>query len=94
MSKVSTYALAIAACLGTTAMLANSNHTNNPTSNVNARLDGDGAFRDGLYLGRLAAQSGLPLNPEVGRWSTDQDRATFSTGYQRGYNLALASVRP
>jgi len=94
MSRVSTYALAIAACLGTTAMLANSKHTNNPTSSVNARLEADGAFRDGLYLGKLAAESGQPLNPAVGRWSTDQDRATFSTGYQRGYNAVLARMQP
>jgi hypothetical protein len=64
------------------------------STSVDARLEGDGAFRDGLYLGRLAAESGLPLNPAVGRWSTDQDRATFSIGYQRGYEKALAQVRP
>jgi hypothetical protein len=30
----------------------------------------------------------------VGRWSTDQDRATFTAGYRRGYNEALARVEP
>lgn len=94
MSKLSTYVLAIAVCLGTTAMLANNQRTINPTTSLDARLDADGAFRDGLYLGKLAAESGLPLNPAVGRWSTDQDRATFSEGYRRGYNQSLARTQP
>jgi hypothetical protein len=94
MSKLSTYALAIAVCLGTTAMLANSKRTIHSTSSVDARLEADGAFRDGLYLGKLAAESGQPLSPAVGRWSTDQDRATFTAGYRRGYNESLTAIEP
>jgi hypothetical protein len=94
MSKLSTFVLATAVVLGTTAMVANSKHTINATSSVDARLDSDGAFRDGLYLGKLAAESGQPLSPSVGRWSTDQDRATFSEGYRRGYNESLAHTQP
>jgi hypothetical protein len=45
----------------------------------------DGAFRDGLYLGRLAAQRGVQPHITAGRWSTPQDRASFTAGYQTGY---------
>ena len=92
MSKLSTSALAIAVVLGTTAMLANSKQPDSSSQSVNAPLDADGAFRDGLYLGKLAAASGQPLSPAVGRWSTDQDRAAFTLGYRRGYGESSASA--
>lgn len=51
----------------------------------------DGAFRDGLYQGKLAAEQngGLPI--AAGRWSTAADRASFTAGFQRGYSEVLAS---
>ena len=45
----------------------------------------DGAFRDGLFLAQLDAQSGREPHIATGRWSTDADRASFTSGYQRGY---------
>lgn len=45
----------------------------------------DGAFRDGLYLGRLAAQHGVQPHITVGRWSTPHDRDSFAAGYRMGY---------
>jgi hypothetical protein len=93
MTRFLTYA-AIVICLGTTAMLGNSKRTINSNASVDAQLDADGTFRDGLYLGRLAAESSQQPRPEVGRWSTDQDRTTFTAGYRRGYNQALARVVP
>ena len=45
----------------------------------------DGAFRDGLYLGRLASANGEAARVAIGRWSTAQDCAMFRSGYQRGY---------
>jgi len=94
MTKLSACAMAIAVVLGTTAMLSNSKPAINSTSNVDVRLDSDGAYRDGLYLGKLAAASGQPLRLAVGRWSTDQDRATFSIGYRRGYGATSATLEP
>jgi hypothetical protein len=94
MNKLSTFVLATAVVLGTTAMVANNKHTVSPTLGVDARLEADGAFRDGLYLGKLAAESGQAFSPAIGRWSTDQDRATFSEGYRRGYNESLARIQP
>jgi hypothetical protein len=94
MTKLSAYALAATLALVTTAMLANSNRAIPPDPNSETSLDADGAFRDGLYLGKLAAASGQPMRIAVGRWSTEQDRATFTTGYQRGYGETLASMEP
>ena len=94
MSKLVTYSLAIAVSLGTTAMLDNNQHSNNSNASAEARLAADGAFRDGMYLGKLDAENGQPLHPAVGRWSTEQDRATFTAGYERGYTESLARAVP
>jgi hypothetical protein len=79
---------------GTTARLANSQRTINLNASADAQLGAYGAFRDGLYLGGLAAESTQQPRPQVGRWSTDQDRAAYTAGYRRGYNEALAWVEP
>ena len=42
------------------------------------------AFRDGMYLGKLAAQRGEPAHLASGRWTT-ADRSAFIAGYGRGY---------
>jgi hypothetical protein len=92
MNKSFTYVLAIAVSLATTAMLNNGHRTINSNASFEARMQIDGAFRDGLYLGRLAAESGQLRRPAIGRWSTEQDRDTFTTGYRRGYDGVLAAV--
>jgi hypothetical protein len=89
MDKIFTFALAMAVCLGTTAMLANSGRTTR--QGPEAQTATDGAFRDGLYVGRLAAESGWPMHPQIGRWSNERDRASFVAGYRRGYNDVVAS---
>ena len=53
----------------------------------------DAAFRDGLYLGKLDANSGKPQHLSVGRWSTAKDRASFSAGYQQSYKNEQAAAR-
>jgi hypothetical protein len=85
--------LTVALCLGATATLAISNSHPTPSPNPEARFAADGAFRDGLYLGKLTAQQGQSPHPAVGRWSTEQDRSMFTAGYQRGYNESLSSTR-
>ena len=90
MDKLITSALAIAVSLGTTAMLANSGRRPSPAQIAEAQMATDGAYRDGLYLGKLAAKSGLPLLPPTGRWATERDRASFLAGYRRGFNGAAS----
>ena len=89
MDKIVTFALAMAVSLGTTAMLANGGHATRQSAD--GQMATDGAFRDGLYVGRLAAESGRPLHPQIGRWSSERDRTSFAAGYRRGYNDVLAS---
>lgn len=80
--------LAVASILSTlsaSAFLTHSSRTLNRNDNPEIRFAEDGAFRDGLYLGRLAAQSHRAQRPAIGRWSNDQDRTSFSAGYRLGY---------
>jgi hypothetical protein len=93
MSKLFVCMLAVGVCLGTTAMLSNSKPTSSATANSEARFATDGAFRDGMFLGRLAGERGQPRRPAIGRWSTDQDRSMFAAGYRRGYEKSLAAAR-
>jgi hypothetical protein len=48
----------------------------------------DAAFSDGLYLGKLDAESGRKQHLSIGRWSAAKDRASFVAGYQQGYEQA------
>ena len=45
----------------------------------------DGAYRDGLYCGRLDRSSSKSEHATWGRWSNDLDRRAFVQGYRRGY---------
>ena len=92
MDKIFTYFLALAVCMGTTVLLSNNRHYQPPSQLTDSQMAVDGAFRDGLYVGRLAAEAGRPSHPLIGRWSTDRDRTWFVAGYRRGYNDVLLSA--
>ncbi|HEX4785282.1 MAG TPA: hypothetical protein VH350_13140 [Candidatus Sulfotelmatobacter sp.] len=93
MEKIFILALALAVSAGTTAMLANSgNTTSHPQSHM-TKMASDGAFRDGLYIGKLAAKRRQPQSPPIGRWSNERGRASFVDGYRRGYTAVLASAK-
>jgi len=92
MTKIFTY-VAIVIGLGATATLAINPGTAKPNTTAEVLFATDGAFRDGLYLGKLAAVGGQALRPAIGRWSTDQDRTMFRAGYLRGYNETLTSTQ-
>jgi len=92
MSRFLSCALAAAACLGT-ATLASSTLAARNSRSPAARAAGDGAFRDGLYLGRFDAAIGRPHHPAVGRWSNEKDRRSFRAGYRQGYDSSRP-VRP
>jgi len=92
MDKLFTYALAIAVCVGTTAMLTNNGRAMRQEQSADAPLAADAAFRDGLYVGKLSAEAGRSLHPPIGRWSNERDRSSFTAGYRRGYGDSLASA--
>jgi len=81
----------VALAMGTASMLRAGRHNQFPSANENVAQMTDGAFRDGLYLGRLAAERGAEPHVAIGRWVTPEDRLSFTSGYQRGYGHILAS---
>lgn len=91
MNRISTFAPALAVCLGTTAMLNFNRRPADGRQILDVQQASDGAFRDGLYVGRLAAQQRRPMHSPVGRWSTEKDRAAFDVGYRRGYTAFLTT---
>ncbi len=94
MNRFSAIVLAVAVSLGTTAMLSNNSRTTKIAGTSEARFATDGAFRDGLYLGKLAVKSGAASHPAIGRWSREQDRASFVAGYRQGYRQSLDIFQP
>jgi hypothetical protein len=85
------YAAVIALGLVPMSMLSGDHHHYNSTANSSVAQITDGAFRDGLYLGRLAAEGGSEPPVAIGRWATAEDRSSFTAGYHRGYSELLAS---
>ena len=85
MERLLTYVLAIG-CVGTSAMLVQRDMGTRQDPSASAQLAVDGAFRDGLYLGKLARTAKSSMHPPVGRWSTEKDRASFVAGYRQGFN--------
>jgi hypothetical protein len=81
--------------MGTASMLHTDHHNHFAASSATVAQtvdqNNDAAFRDGLYLGRIAAEAGAAPYIAIGRWLTAEDRASFTEGYQRGYNEVLAS---
>jgi hypothetical protein len=45
----------------------------------------DAAYRDGAYQAKIDVDRGRKAHFSCGRWSTDQDRASFIAGYEESY---------
>jgi hypothetical protein len=89
MSNFITWVLALAVSLGTTAALAVHYPGSQPGRASESQLALDGAYRDGLYVGKLAAESGRRSRAPIGRWSSERDRAAFLAGYESTYNARI-----
>jgi hypothetical protein len=48
------------------------------------------AFRDGMYLAKLAVQEGRAPHVSPARWAAEADRHAFTAGYERGYAANVA----
>jgi hypothetical protein len=94
MKKLSLCITMLALFAGATAMLRNDRPRPLSAIQADARRDASAAFRDGLYLGKLAATQGGPIRVAIGRWATDGDRTLFAAGYQQGYHDFLANRSP
>jgi hypothetical protein len=84
MKKLFIFVLAVSVAV---AALTSRNLLTRTDSPANATVSqaSNPAFRDGLYLGRLDAESGRTRHLSAGRWSSDTNRAWFIAGYQAGY---------
>ena len=91
MKTLALFTLATALGIGTASLLRTDHHNHPASSNQTVAQATDGAFRDGMYLGKLAAERGQGSHVAIGRWATPKDRSSFTTGYQQGYNEFLAS---
>jgi len=91
MNRFVLLASVVALGMGTASMLRADHHNRFPSANQNVAHRTDGAFRDGWYLGKLAAESGAAPHVAIGRWATLADRTSFTSGYQQGYGEILTS---
>jgi hypothetical protein len=91
MKRLSWFASVIALGMGTASMLHGDRPVVYLSAHDNVAQTTNGAFRDGLYLGRLAAERGIAPRVARGRWARAEDRASFTAGYERGYKELLAS---
>ena len=91
MRRLLWFAPAIALGLGTASMLHGGRSVVYSSANDSVAQATNGAFRDGLYLGRLAAERGIAPRVARGRWATAEDQASFTAGYERGYKDVVAS---
>jgi len=64
---------------------------NGTASASTPELATNAAYRDGLYLGKFAAQNGNDAHVATARWARSEDREIFAAGYQQSYNAVLAS---
>src|SRR3981081_4713169 len=65
--------------------------TNAPQNIANNQEISSAAFRDGSYLGKLAAGRGDAPHMAVGRWAKNADRILFATGYSEAYSENLTA---
>jgi hypothetical protein len=57
-------------------------------SQIDTARANDGAYRDGLFVGKTHAHNRLQQHIASGRWASDADRRSFAEGYRRGYDTA------
>ena len=83
MKKITLSTLAILVMTASAFTLRNENATRAGMNSSN--LASNGAFRDGLFLGKRTGENGNQYRAAVGRWSTTEDRTSFAAGYDQGY---------
>ena len=93
MKNLSLFAIVIALCLSAAAMIQSGHGSKGwQSSRVAASQITSAPFRDGLYLGKLAAERGGEVHISSGRWATEGDRASFTEGFQQGYHSGVARL--
>jgi hypothetical protein len=91
MKNLPVFTIVIALCLGAAVAMIQSDRGSNgwPSSSIQTARATSAPYRDGLYLGKLAAASGGEPHISSGRWTTEADRASFKAGFRQGYDAGL-----
>ena len=91
MRRLFLFAIMLTLCAGVAFMVRSAARGDSfPKLQDNNPVQTRAAFRDGLYLGGLAAQRGEEPHISEGRWSSPTDRTLFTAGYQQGYDRGIA----
>ena len=93
MNNVSVFLLTTALIIASAWPIAKTVSANNPANRLAVSRSSAGAYRDGLFLGRLDVQAGRQVRVAVGRWNYDADRALFRAGYHDGYGQTITMIR-
>jgi hypothetical protein len=91
MKNLPVFTIVIALCLGAaTAMIQSGRRSDGwQSSSIQTVRATSAPYRDGLYLGKLAAARGGESQISTGRWTTEADRASFKAGFEQGYDAGL-----
>jgi hypothetical protein len=89
MKKQSLLALVAVLSVGV-GLMARSSRGVRETSNMKQT---DAAYRDGAYLAKIDVEKGRKAHFSSGRWSTDQDRASFIAGYEHSYKTLMEASK-
>src|SRR5258705_9489919 len=97
MKTISMFVIALALATGAGVGLRKGPHWSLDSPGATTKTIADGAsnaaFRDGLYQAKLALQRGSGAHVAIGRWRSDEDRASFAAGYQQGFAQASGSSK-
>jgi hypothetical protein len=96
MKNLPIFTIAIALCLGAAVAMIQIDRGSNgwQSSSIQTARATSAPYRDGLYLGKLAAARGGESQISTGRWTTEADRVSFAAGFREGYQAGLARRAP
>src|ERR1700675_1376246 len=83
MKKQSLFVFAAVLCVGM-GLAVVADHGSRDALNVK---QADAPYRDGAYQAKIDVEGGRKAHFSSGRWSTDQDRASFIAGYEDHYKM-------
>ena len=91
MKNLPVFTIVIALSLGAAVATIQSDRVSNgwQSSSIQTVRATSAPYRDGLYLGKLAAARGGESQISTGRWTTEADRGSFKAGFQLGYDAGL-----
>jgi hypothetical protein len=95
MKNLPVFTIVIALCLGAGVGMIQSGRGSDggQSSSISTARATSAPYRDGLYLGKLAAAHGGESQISIGRWTTEADRASFKAGFQAGLRRRLGASR-